>query len=535
MSLTVDFSSGPALRRAAANVLLERAAEMRRAERERKELAERLDEVRENCKTLHGFIRESWHVLEPRTDFKDNWHIGAVCDHLEAVNKRQIPLLQINMPPGTMKSFTVSVAFNPWEWGPCGMPGMRYITTSYREDLTNRDSRKSRNLIKSEWYQTLWPTVQLTRAGDSEFENTAFGRRKAIPFMSLTGDRGNRVIIDDPHSLKQAESEVERPATVQLFREMVPSRVNDPVNDSIIVMMQRTHPEDVCGVIEELGMPVVRLILPMEFNRSLTVKTPWFTDPRTKEGELLHPERYPGDKLAKDKIFLGPHAYDTQYQQMPRARAGSYFFSQEQLLEEQPDKTFRPVARPTNCDIVFAVVDSASKVGKERDGTGVKYFAYTRHPVPSCVVLDWDIVQIQANLLSTWLPGVINQCEAFAAECGARSGSAGVYVEDKDSGVALIQEATSKQLPVQAIASEFTALGKHGRAVSVGGYVNNKWVRFCEQAFTKTTVYKGRTRNHALHQVTTYRVGVGTPNDEDELFDCFCYGLFLVFGDLAAL
>lgn len=502
-----------------------------RARKEREDLANRLDEIRENCKSLHGFMREAWHVLEPRADFKDNWHLGAICEHLEAVHRKEITgLLVINQPPGTMKSMTVSVLFNPWEWGPADTPGLRYLTASYRQDLTIRDSRKSRDLIQSEWYRTLWPKVQLTMRGDSEFQNTYFGRRKAVPFMSLTGDRGNRVIIDDPHSIDQAESEVERPETVRIFRESVPSRINDPMHDTIIVMMQRMHPEDVCGTIDELQLPAVKLILPMEYVRSLMVKTPWFTDPRKVDGELLHPERYPREQIEKDKKTLGAHAYDTQFQQQPRARDGAYFFSRSHLLVRGADGSEAP-AQPKQVDAVFAIMDTASKKGAKRDGTGAGYVGFCQFPKPHAFILDWDIMQIEAAMLDQWLPSVLKRCEELAREYKARAGSQGAWVEDKDSGVALIQAAQKKGLPVKAIPSELTALGKEGRALSVSGYANNDLMKLTQHAFDKVVVYKGRSRNHFIDQVTTFRMGHGTPLDEDELFDIWCYALALCFGD----
>lgn len=514
-------------------------AELARRERIRKDreaLADRHEEIRENCKTMHGFTREAWHVLEPTEPFKDNWHIGAVCEHLDAVHSGEIAgkILQINMPPGTMKSLTVSVLFNPYEWGPGNSPGLRYLATAYKEDLVNRDCLKSRALIMSEWYQTLWPSVKLIKSGDTEFINTYFGRRKSIPFLSLTGDRGNRLLIDDPHSLKLAESEVDRPKTVQHFRESAPSRLNNPLRDVIIVMMQRMHPEDVCGIIEELGLDVVRLIMPMEYVPSLTVKTPLFEDPRKDLGELLHPERYPKEKIEKDKVLLGNHAFDTQFQQQPRARDGTYFFNRTHLLipgrNEDGVETWEP-ARPTQVDAVFTVLDTASKKGAKRDGTGAVHCGYCQFPEPHGFVLDWDIIQIEAAMLEEWLPNVLKRGEELAGQYMARSGYTGAHIEDKDSGIALIQKMQGKGLPVQAIPSELTALGKEGRALSVSGYANNGLMKITEHAFNKIVVYKGRSRNHFVDQVTTFRMGHGTPLDEDELFDIWCYILALAFGN----
>jgi hypothetical protein len=119
----------------------------------------------------------------------------------------------------------------------------------------------------------------------------------------------------------------------------------------------------------------------------------------------------------------------------------------------------------------------------------------------------------------------------LAARFKARAGSQGVFIEDKDSGVALIQGATKARQAVRPIPSEFTALGKEGRAVSVSGYVYKGGVKFFHEAYDKVMVYKGRSKNHAKDQVTTFRMGKGTPTDEDELFDCFTGIAALCFGN----
>lgn len=303
-----------------------------RAERARREQQRQLADVsrnaeaiRERCKTLSGFVREAWHVLEPTTTYIYGWHHAAICEHLEAITNRQITRLQINQPPGTMKSLIASVLWEAWEWGPAGQPGLRYLTTSYTESYARRDSRKMRDLVQSEWYRALWPEVVLTRDNETDFENTAKGGRRAMPFASLTAGRGNRVIIDDPHSTETAESPADRLKAVRIFRESVTSRLNDPVHDAIMVIMHRLHPQDVCGAIESLGLEYVKLILPMEYEPKTVVTTPFFKDPRTYPGELLCPERLPRETVEKNKIELGSHAYATQYQQRPAAREGGMF------------------------------------------------------------------------------------------------------------------------------------------------------------------------------------------------------------------
>lgn len=503
--------------------------------RQQREFLDNTEEVREACKRFYGFVQKSWHILEPTTPYKPSWHHEAIGEHLEAVHRGEIQRLQINQPPGTMKSLTVSVMFEAWEWGPGATPGLRFLTTSYREDWARRDSRRCRDLILSEWYRTLWPEIVLTRDGEIDFENTYLGNRKAVPFKSMTAGRGNRVVIDDPHSTEQAESDQDRETTSRMFRESVTSRLNDPVKDTIIVMMHRLHPDDVCGVIEQLDLPYTKLVLPMEFVKSLVVKTPFYEDPRTEDGELLCPNRLPRETVEANKLELGEHAYATQYQQQPRAREGSYFFNPSNFLikrETEGEPVYEPAEKPAICQYTFSVIDTASKVGKARDGTGVLHLAYTQFPIEQVRLIDWELVQIEASLLEQMLPGVLERNEELARETGAIMGSAGAWIEEKDSGIVLIQQAVRRGLNVHPIDSKLVALGKEARAVNVSGYIFRGMVKITKEAYAKTSIFHGRNRNHLWHQATTFRVGYGTPNDEDEMFDCLCYGTALALGDV---
>jgi len=505
----------------------------------RQQRIEAIEESRERCKSFSGFIAEAWHLVEPVTPYVYSWHNGIIAEHLEAMHRGEIRHLQINQPPGTMKSLTASVLWPAWEWTTDDW--LRYLTTSYKEGYAVRDSRRHRDIVMSEWYRDRWPYVKLERDSEADFTTYKKGGRLAVAMNALTAGRGNRVIIDDPHSTEQAESDADREKTTRIFRESAQSRVNDPEKDAILVIMHRLHPLDVCGVIEDLGLPYVKLILPMEYQRSLTVKTPYFIDPRKEEGELLCPNRMGEKEVAARKLASGPHAWDTQYQQMAKAREGSFYFNAAHILVPQPTDQvdehgqlvmeLHPVEYPAICDTVFAVCDTATKIAKTNDGTGVAWFAATMYPRPSAVILDWDYIQLKASVLDIWLPTVWERAEQLATMVHARSGSQGVYIEDKDSGQVLIQKAEEQEWPVHAIPSDLTAMGKDGRALSASGYVYKGWTKMSRIAYDKTVSYKGRTLNHMYDQITSYRMSFGTARDEDEMFDIFCYANLLAFGD----
>lgn len=302
-----------------------RRRELRELEAERQRRRDNAESIRQRCQSLAGFVREAWGVLEPANPYIHGWHVDAICEHLEAITAGQINRLLINVPPGTMKSLLSGVFWPAWEWGPKGRPATRIIGSSYSEDYAKRDNRRMRDLVTSEWYQSLWPT-ELTRAGEMAFSNTATGFRQGIPFSRLTGGRGDRVIIDDPHSVDGAESEAERNATVRTFRESVPTRLNDPARSAIVVIMQRLHEQDVSGTILSLKLGYEHLMLPMEFEpERRCVTSIGFRDLRTAEGDLLFPERFPREVVERDKVPMGAYAVAGQFQQRPAPRSGGMF------------------------------------------------------------------------------------------------------------------------------------------------------------------------------------------------------------------
>jgi predicted phage terminase large subunit-like protein len=327
--MTSSLAARPSLAKIPPLAVIEAEIARRARERERIDVENNAAAIRARCQTFAGFVREAWHVLEPNSTYIHSWHINAICSHLEAVTDGRITRLLINVPPGSMKSLLVSVLWQAWEWGPKGMRSMRYLSTSFNDVPVKRDVRKSRDLMLSEWYRGLWPDVIMTRTGETSFANASTGTREGVAFGSLTSQRGDRLLIDDPHSTETAESETERATTTRRFREGAVNRLNDQARSAIVVIMQRLHSEDVSGIIKKYGMEFVTLCLPMEFETASACSTViGFSDPRTHEGELLDPVRFPRETVEKLKRDMGSYAFSGQYQQRPAPRDGGYFQSE---------------------------------------------------------------------------------------------------------------------------------------------------------------------------------------------------------------
>jgi len=321
--MTDTATAGALWNQALAQVREEQAKRAVDAERQR--VATDAEAIRDRCRTLTGFIRDAWHVLEPDTPYVHGWYIDAIAEHLEAVTRGEIPRLAINIPPAHAKSLITSVLWPAWEWGPVAATSRRWLTTSWNEKYVKRDCRKMRDLVESEWYRALWP-VELIRAAELSFENSARGAREGVAFSGLTSGRGDRLVIDDPHSTEQAESPADRARTCRIFLESAPLRINDVQKSAIVVIMQRLHSNDVCGVIETRDLDYVRLILPLEFEPARRCQTCiGFQDPRTYDGELLFPERFPRAQVDQIKATMGSFAAAGQLQQRPVPREGGMF------------------------------------------------------------------------------------------------------------------------------------------------------------------------------------------------------------------
>ena len=283
--------------------------------------------------SLAAFVRAAWHIIEPGQPYVHGWHIDFICAHLEAITNGQLNddgtfynRLLVNVPPGTMKSLLIGVFWPAWEWGPCNKPHMRYVCASHSLDLAIRDSLRMRRLVTSEWYQGHWgDRVQITgdQNAKGKFETTKTGYRQACAFSGITGHRGDRVLVDDPLSVDDANSDAKRDSATTLFKEAITSRLNNPDESAIVVVMQRLHEADVSGVILDNDMGYDHIMLPMRFdpNRACVTRLR-YADPREEDGELLFPDRFPLHVVERDEAAMGPYATAGQYAQSPEPRGG---------------------------------------------------------------------------------------------------------------------------------------------------------------------------------------------------------------------
>ena len=398
-----------------------------------------LNVERELCRrSLAEFAKRAWKVLEPAQPLKWGWALDAICLHLEAVTDGRITRLLMNVPPGSMKSLLTGVIWPAWEWGPKDMQEMRFIGTAHEEGLAIRDSRKCRDLIKSEWYQGLWNVVLSSDLdGKREFGNTRKGVRQARSFTSMTGVRGDRVILDDPLSAHAANSAAHLEAARIAFTETLPTRVNSD-KSAIVVIMQRLHEKDTSGVILDMKLPYVHLCIPMRFEvaRRCTTSIGW-SDPRSHEGELMFPERFGEQQVRELESTLGTYGTAGQLQQRPAPRGGG-------ILNTSWLKYWSDY--PPAIEFRFITVDTAQKTSQQNDYSVLQ--CWGRSVTGQAVKLDrirgkWEAPELLTQARAFWL-----KQQADGRPQVSNAALRGMYVEDKVSGTGLIQTLRREGFPV---------------------------------------------------------------------------------------
>lgn len=305
---------------------------------------------REAERSLAGFVRQAWKIVEPGRPYIDGWHIDTVCEHLQAVTERQIRNLLMNLPPRHTKSLLTNVFWPAWVWGPRKMPSEEWIFGSYSPKLSIRDAVKCRRILESGWYQSIWADVFLGNDRDrrEEYERTGSllaedqnekgnyrnlhsGARVATSVGGAgTGLGCDVFVFDDPHKVGRAESQVDRDRAINWIENEMSTRGNDPNTFARVGIMQRVHDLDATGyLLENQPGQWDHLLLAFEYDPKIILdmkpKTALgFQDPRKVEDERLW-TRFngePGDRLIQS---LKPYQRSGQLQQRPSAKEGEIF------------------------------------------------------------------------------------------------------------------------------------------------------------------------------------------------------------------
>lgn len=394
-------------------------------ERQKAEAARQ--EVRDHLalRSLYDFARQAWGLVDVHA-FMPAWHAELICRELERVTRGETTELVVCIPPGHAKSLLVGVIWPAWTW--LHRPSERTLSISNSKDLVKRDSWRTRLILRSPWYQRLADRAAILRgeiepggvswrlAEDQDekidFANTRLGRRWCAPINgTITGQRGDGLIIDDPSDVKDvllgdASTVARRMKEVtDIYDQVLSSRAER----WRVVIMQRLHPDDLAGARLKAGARAV--VLPAEGEPDRPDRHP---DDHRAAGEPLFPALYARDDpsgdpvagLARRRQNLGPHAAAAQLDQRPSAKAGTL------ILRSYLEQRYSGDPRRIPCDQVAISVDASVK--KTQAGSYFVAAVWGRRG-PNRYLLDMRRFrdnygpqeQALVDLAAAWNPGLV--------------------------------------------------------------------------------------------------------------------------------
>jgi hypothetical protein len=271
---------------------------------------------------LASFIRKAFGTVSPGIQYQHNWHIDAFAWYLQQCYEGRIKRLIITVPPRSLKSISVSVAFSAWVLG--HNPASRIIAASYAIELARKHALDFRAIIEAPWYQAVFPGTKLHPEKNTELEvmTTQLGFRLATSVGgTLTGRGGNFIIVDDPMKPNDAMSDSRRETVKQWFDGTLYSRLDNKAEDVIIIVMQRIHVDDLVAHLLEKG-EWVHLDIPAIAERDEIYEIGPRKLYKRRAGDVLHTQREPLEVLERIKTSLGTYAFAAQYQQDPVSPGG---------------------------------------------------------------------------------------------------------------------------------------------------------------------------------------------------------------------
>lgn len=394
------------------------------------------------------FLRRCFTSVDPSTSYLPNWHIDLVAEHLKACAEGRLTRLIINVPPRSLKSITVSVAWPAWLLG--RDPSRRIIAASYSLSLALKHSLDCRLVLGEAWYARAFPALRLVRDQNekAKFVTSGRGFRFATSVGgTLTGEGGDILIVDDPHDPRRAASEAERTRALAWFDQTFSTRLNDKRNGAMVVVMQRLHENDLTGHLlakggwHHLCLPAIaeaRTVLEFGAVRKLR-----------EAGGLLHEAREGAAEIARAKHELGTYGFAAQYQQHPAPLGGG-------LIKTSWFRRYR--AAPAAPKLIVQSWDTAHKPGLDNDPSVCGTFVETEG--------GFALREVYRARLD--FPDLTRAALSLAA----RDQPHAILIEDKASGQSLIQalkrETTLPVVAIRPLGDKLSRMAAASAAIEAG-------------------------------------------------------------------
>lgn len=355
-------------------------------------------------KSFYYFVQQAWSIVES-SQFEDHWSIKLICDHAQAAieGNPEVRKLGINCIPRLGKSIILSVMLPAWIW--VVDPSKKILTVSHSARLTLDFSSKTRLILQSQWFIDNWGDLILASENTKgKIRSIHNGERTALTPATKTLGYGADIIITDDINDAENKDSAQITKVTDYYRDSLSTRFNNPAKGITIVVQQRLADNDITGYLKETDASFFFVILPLEFKNKLKFESPiGINDPRTKEGELLWPERFDQNFVITRK--KNPFSYAAMYQQDPTPESGG-IIKHEWLL------TYNNLPRLNQFDEIVISIDLAIEIKSDNDYSVFSVIGkYDSHYYLIDIVRRkiefYEQIDVANNLIDTYNPNKV--------------------------------------------------------------------------------------------------------------------------------
>jgi len=305
-----------------------------------------------NNRSFYEFLKFFWSEISSER-FESNWHIKLMCDRLQelaeevayqrsrATHKEHIKDLILNVPPGSTKTTTVMIMFPAWCW--TRWYWMRFIALSYSAPLSLESAEFSRDLVRCDKFQSIYPDLRIKRDKDKKSNFKILKQFDGKPgFRASIKQGGNRfstsvggsvlgfhahiILVDDPIDPEQAVSPKQLENVNRYLDKTLSTRKVHKACSPIVMIMQRLHQDDPTGhKIKQKKGKVDHICLPGQIRDYADEVKPAHLKKFYSEDGLLDSNRLNWDVLADMLEDLGQYGFSGQVGQSPTPPTGGMF------------------------------------------------------------------------------------------------------------------------------------------------------------------------------------------------------------------
>lgn len=393
------------------------------------------------------WFRTMFYLVEDRKFVVEPIH-PELFDAFEQIYQQKMLRVNINLPPRSAKT-TLSKYF--LVYGLTNNPRCNFIYTSYSQSLLNTISTEVRDILESPIYKKLYPQTFFIEDEEAKpvddfwadylYKQTGkntYSSKKIITYANgnclfasvgaqITGmGCGQRsakrfsgaLILDDANKPADMRSELMRMKVLRYYEETLLSRLNNP-HVPIINIQQRLHLEDLSGLLVE------------KYNFK-TIKRPLLD----AKGKCLIPTQYTPARIKE--LQINNYMFSAQYQQEPIVLGGDVikreWFKYYDLNTKYKYKKIviagdTAMTQKEHSDYTCFLVGGVTDQGKLH----ILDMVHAKLEYP-------ELKKEAVNIYNKWQTGSRFETSATA-----------FYLEDRASGVQLIQDLRKSSIPVMAI------------------------------------------------------------------------------------